>query len=85
MSKKYQFDHIPVMVLRLLISTQLTPFVKIDHIDLNYIKLFLIFTKQQPQYQPTYAYKIILLMHLQTNNNLSGTIAECFRVTVSET
>lgn len=84
MSKKFKFDHIPVMVLRLLIS-QLTPFVKIDHIDLNYLKLFLILTKQQPQYQLTYACKIILLMHLQTNKNLSGTIAECFRVTVSET
>lgn len=31
MSKKFQFDHILVMVLRLLISTQLTPLVKINH------------------------------------------------------
>lgn len=40
MSKKFKFDHILVMVLRLLISTQLTPFVKIEHIYLNYLKLF---------------------------------------------
>lgn len=31
MSKKFQYDHILVMVLRLLISTQLTPLVKINH------------------------------------------------------
>lgn len=55
MSKVFQFDHKPVVVFRLLFSTQLTPFVKIDHIDLIYLKPLLILTKQQPQYQPTYA------------------------------
>lgn len=42
------YDNKPVVVLRLLFSTQLTLFLKIDHIDLNYLNVLLIFTKQQP-------------------------------------
>lgn len=68
MSKKFQFDHILVMVLRLLISTQLTPLVKINHRSKLSKTFFYINETAAP-----------------VSTNLSGTIAECFRVTVLET
>lgn len=77
MSKKFQFDNKPVMVLRLLFLTQLTHFVKIEHIDLSYLKLFFdIDETAAPVSTNICTNKMILLIHLQTNKNLSRTIAE---------
>lgn len=65
------------MVSRQLFSTQLTPFLKNDHIYLINLKFLLTSTKQQPQY--------MLTTWLYWNKNLSWTVVECFLVPESDT